>query len=186
MWETLVWSLGWEDPPEEGMATHSSALAWRIPMDRGAWRATVHGSQRGGRDWRTKHSTQRPNTLQEEVDSSVLFPKSKHGENHPNRVHNQQELSPILWCFFKIFQFNAIKCQRLCWWEQTGVVPVRVGGMTCQGKPHHRSRRPWTSNLASPSTHCVVLGKALTPLSPRLLGCKMLVVTPTLQAPNLY
>ena len=31
MWETLVLSLGWEDPLEEGMATHSSALAWRIP-----------------------------------------------------------------------------------------------------------------------------------------------------------
>ena len=28
------------------MATHSSILAWRIPMDRRAWRATVHGSQR--------------------------------------------------------------------------------------------------------------------------------------------
>ena len=43
MRETWVQSLGWEDPPEEGMATHSSILAWRIPMDRGAWRATVHG-----------------------------------------------------------------------------------------------------------------------------------------------
>ena len=31
-----------KDPLEEGMATHSSILAWRIPMDRGAWRATVH------------------------------------------------------------------------------------------------------------------------------------------------
>ena len=41
--ETWVWSLGWEDPLEEGMATHSSILAWRIPMDRGAWWATVHG-----------------------------------------------------------------------------------------------------------------------------------------------
>ena len=29
--------------PEEGMATHSCILAWRIPMDRGAWQATVHG-----------------------------------------------------------------------------------------------------------------------------------------------
>ena len=36
-------SLGWEDPLEEGMATHSSLLPWRIPMDRRAWRATVHG-----------------------------------------------------------------------------------------------------------------------------------------------
>ena len=40
-----IWdlSLGWEDPLEEGMTTHSSILAWRIPMDRGVWRATVHG-----------------------------------------------------------------------------------------------------------------------------------------------
>ena len=43
MWETWVPSLGWEDPLQEGMATHSSILAWRIPMDRGAWRATVYG-----------------------------------------------------------------------------------------------------------------------------------------------
>ena len=41
--ETWVRSLGWEDPLEEGMATYSSILAWRIPMDRGAWQATVHG-----------------------------------------------------------------------------------------------------------------------------------------------
>ena len=41
--ETWVRSLGWEDPLEEGMATCSSILAWRIPMDRGAWRATVNG-----------------------------------------------------------------------------------------------------------------------------------------------
>ena len=32
MWETWVQSLGWEDPQEEGMAIHSSILAWRIPM----------------------------------------------------------------------------------------------------------------------------------------------------------
>ena len=42
MWETWVRCLGWEDTPEEGMATHSSILAWIIPMDRGAWQATVH------------------------------------------------------------------------------------------------------------------------------------------------
>ena len=41
--EMQVLSLGWEDPLEEGMATHSSILAWRIPMDRGTWQATVHG-----------------------------------------------------------------------------------------------------------------------------------------------
>ena len=40
--ETWVWSLGWEDPLEKGMATHSSILAWENPMDRGAWGAVVH------------------------------------------------------------------------------------------------------------------------------------------------
>ena len=43
VWETRVRSLGWDEPLEEGMATHSSILAWRIPMDREAWRATIHG-----------------------------------------------------------------------------------------------------------------------------------------------
>ena len=43
MRETWVRSLGWEDPLEEGMATHISVLAWRVRMDREAWRATVHG-----------------------------------------------------------------------------------------------------------------------------------------------
>ena len=40
--ETWIQSLGWEDPLEKGTATHSSILAWSS-MDRGAWRATVHG-----------------------------------------------------------------------------------------------------------------------------------------------
>ena len=43
MWETWIRSLGWEDPLEELMATHSSILAWSLPMDRGIWQATVHG-----------------------------------------------------------------------------------------------------------------------------------------------
>ena len=41
MRETWVWFLGWEDPLEEGMATHSNILNWRIPRDRGTWQATV-------------------------------------------------------------------------------------------------------------------------------------------------
>ena len=36
VWQTWVRSLGWEDPLEDCMASHSSILAWRIPMDRGA------------------------------------------------------------------------------------------------------------------------------------------------------
>ena len=43
MQEMRVRPLGQEDLLEEGIATHFSVLAWRIPMDRGAWQATVHG-----------------------------------------------------------------------------------------------------------------------------------------------
>ena len=43
MRETLVQSLGGEDLLEKGMAAHTSILAWRIPVDRGTWPATVHG-----------------------------------------------------------------------------------------------------------------------------------------------
>ena len=55
--ETQVQSLGWEDPLEEEMATHSSILAWKNPMDRGAWWATVYGvakSQTQLSDWACK------------------------------------------------------------------------------------------------------------------------------------
>ena len=43
VWDTWVRSLGGEDPLQEGMATHSSVLAWRIRMERGAWRAAACG-----------------------------------------------------------------------------------------------------------------------------------------------
>ena len=46
MFETWVQSLSREDPLEERMATHSSIVAWRIPMDGGAWSATVHGDSK--------------------------------------------------------------------------------------------------------------------------------------------
>ena len=48
MRKTWVRYLGWEDPLEECMATHSSILAWRISMDRGAWEATVNGVTESG------------------------------------------------------------------------------------------------------------------------------------------
>ena len=54
MQETWVRSQGWEDSLEEGMATYSSILAWRIPMDRRAWRATVHSV---AKSWTERLST---------------------------------------------------------------------------------------------------------------------------------
>ena len=43
MQEILVQSMGWQDPIEDSMATHSSILAWRNPTDRVACQAAVHG-----------------------------------------------------------------------------------------------------------------------------------------------
>ena len=48
MWKTWVWSLGWEDLLQKGMATHSSILAWRIPRT-----VQIMQSQRVRHDWVT-------------------------------------------------------------------------------------------------------------------------------------
>ena len=50
MWETWVQSLGWEDPLEKEMATHSSTLAWKIPWMEEPGRLQSVGSQRVGHD----------------------------------------------------------------------------------------------------------------------------------------
>ena len=58
MCETWVQSLGWEDPLEEGMATHSSILAWRIPWTEEPCGVQSTGSQTVTHDCATKHSTE--------------------------------------------------------------------------------------------------------------------------------
>ena len=52
-------SLGWEDPLEEGMATHSTILAWRIPWTEEPGRLQSKGSHRARNDWDTKHNSHR-------------------------------------------------------------------------------------------------------------------------------
>ena len=56
MRETWVPSLGWEDPLEKGMATHSHILTWRIPLDRGACGYTPWGHRESDTTEMTKHS----------------------------------------------------------------------------------------------------------------------------------
>ena len=51
--ETQIWSLGREDGLEEGMATHSSILTWRIPWTEEPGGLQSTGSQRAGQDWAT-------------------------------------------------------------------------------------------------------------------------------------
>ena len=56
MWETWVWSLGWQDLLEEGMATYSSILTWRIPWTKEPGKLQSIGLPRVGHSWATKHS----------------------------------------------------------------------------------------------------------------------------------
>ena len=86
MQDTWVRPLGWEDPLEEGMATHSSILTWRIPMDRGAWRAAVHGVTKSDR-------TKQLSTLIKEG-----FPCAR--TVHVGRVLNRRVLSLLSWSSF--------------------------------------------------------------------------------------
>ena len=58
MWKIWVWSLVLEDPLEEGMATHSSIPAWRIPRTEEPSRLQSKGLPRVEHEWATKHSTE--------------------------------------------------------------------------------------------------------------------------------
>ena len=60
--ETIIWSLRWEDPLEEGMAAHSSVLAWRIPWTEEPGGLQSMRSQRVRHDWATNTFTFRDRT----------------------------------------------------------------------------------------------------------------------------
>ena len=57
VWETRIQSLGWGDPLEEGMATYSSILSWRIPWTKEPGKLQSMGLQRVKHDWMTNTST---------------------------------------------------------------------------------------------------------------------------------
>ena len=71
MWETWVLSLGWEDPLEKEMATHSSILAWKIPWTEAPGRLRSMGSQRVRHDWVTSLSL--PSELQGSIPSKCII-----------------------------------------------------------------------------------------------------------------
>ena len=95
IWETWVRPLCWEDPLEKITATHSSILVWRIPMDRGAWWATVHGVAKS-QTWRaTKHTCYTPKA--QVIKKKWTSPKFKTcvHENTINKVREPTEWEKI-------------------------------------------------------------------------------------------
>ena len=71
---TQVQSLGWKDPLEEGMATHSSILAWRIPWTEKPGRLQSIGLQRVGHDWSDLTCTAMQTNRYEQKEKESLFP----------------------------------------------------------------------------------------------------------------
>ena len=71
-WETCVQSLGWEDPLEEGMATHCSILAWRMPWTEEPGGLQFMRSQRVGHD-RVTNTTDRKDSVEQNNVISGLF-----------------------------------------------------------------------------------------------------------------
>ena len=86
--ETWVWSLGWEETLEEGMATHSSILAWRIPWTEKLGGLQSIGLQRVRQDWRDSIHTHRTDILRSKVilwkrkwqPTPVILPGKYHGQ----------------------------------------------------------------------------------------------------------
>ena len=104
MWETWVQSLGWEDPLEEGVATHSSVLAWRIPT--GGLR--LMGSQRVRHEWdEEQHSTSAFNTGSS-TQCSVVFQSLS-----PARLCNPKDCSTP--DFAVLHQFWEFAQTHVCW-----------------------------------------------------------------------
>jgi len=155
MWETWVPSLGWENPLEEEMTTHSSILAWRIPMDRGAWWATVHGvakSQTWLSDW--AHSAQGyPNKvphlgwLQIIGIDSVIVPEARVPNQGVGRVDSS----------WRFWEWNCpLPLSSFCWLQGLLGVPCPVDASL------------WS---LPPSSHCLLVCQR-TPsldLSPALI-----------------
>ena len=80
-----VQSLGWEGPPEEGMATQSSTLAWRTP-DRGAWWATARGIAESERAEAAEHGSMSAPPLDSETRLSMSGGQQKHGQRPLGRT----------------------------------------------------------------------------------------------------
>ena len=102
--ETWVQSLGWEDPLEKEMATHSSTLAWKIPWTEKPGRLQSVGLQRVGHDWATSLSLFTPYhsyTHSWQFHSSLAF------GNHISQVSSSTNLKNI-WSLLVLFGLELV------------------------------------------------------------------------------
>ena len=101
MQESRVRSLGWEDPLEKGMATHSSILAWRIPWTEKPSRLQSIGLQRVGQDWRRSC----PQTC-----LLLILPPPDGEMESPSQTSCTTVPAGVLFCFFSHWGFLKDTC----------------------------------------------------------------------------
>ena len=116
MQETQVWSLGWEDPLEKGMATGSSILAWRIPWTEGPGGLQSMGSPRVKHDWAINTSTQ-------SSEKARIFPR----------------VSQLLLCFVFLFFFSNSQVFLQQRWVYSRSAKNCNSGSATMDKPHANS-----------------------------------------------
>ena len=96
MQEMLVQLLGWEDPLEESMATHSSVLAWRILWTEEPGGLWSMGSQRVGHDWATNTLKKKKTFLTIQLSSAKQLPSTveleANGQRPPGKLSGLQKL----------------------------------------------------------------------------------------------
>ena len=144
MQETWVPSLCWEDPLEECIAAHSSILAWRIPMDRRAWRATVHGVTKSptrlsdlstvGRKFTPAPKEQPCQINQIRIWSFIYLPlhrKNSRQRDRMNITREKNQLNPGCWRPYKIKTqtYLPTSARKTCEWRQ---MLERCHPMPCQ------------------------------------------------------
>ena len=128
-----IWvrSLGWEDPLEEGMATNSRILAWRIPVDRGAWQTTVHGvakSQAQLIDWAQHGQFQCTSDFEKHCCSKILqLPESHVTKASPDGMSGLGRGSYVRTCGILgrascIATLAMLQTRRLRPWEMNDIL----------------------------------------------------------------
>ena len=152
MWEIWVWSLGWEEPLEKDMATHSSILAWKISWMEEPGRLQSMGSQSG-----TQQSDFTFLFLKElskvycAVEMLVIHLSRKRNSGMELKVSSHEVLLiPLLWSPWKCICLRAWVCVS-SWWDVCGL----LGALTlslCWGSALVTD--PWSVRLES-NTHII-------------------------------
>ena len=122
------WSLGWEEPLEEAMATHSGILARKIPWTEEPARLWSVGSQRVGCDWATKHTHTK--------DALVYYGQQKWGRPPQAEERNTNWVLRLAWGWVSLWAVNSLHLSALVylvWFHTTAKIPgLRQAVEWCQ------------------------------------------------------